>query len=83
MVMARKQVLVQLDDDLVVRLDELAARLAMSRSQLLRRAARDMLDRAWELEAERITIAAYLKQPEDPAWVATATRLAAETAPEW
>ena len=42
-----------------------------------------MLDRAWELEAERITIAAYLKQPEDPAWVATVTRLAAETAPEW
>lgn len=83
MVMARKQVLVQLDDDLVARLDELGARLAVSRSQLLRRAALDMLDRAWELEAEQLTIAAYLKQPEDPAWVATATRLAAETAPEW
>jgi len=83
MVMARKQVLVQLDDDLVARLDELAERLAVSRSALMRRAALDLLDRAWELEAEQITIAAYQRQPQDPAWVATATRLAAETAPEW
>jgi metal-responsive CopG/Arc/MetJ family transcriptional regulator len=83
MVMARRQVLVQLDDDLVARLDELAARLAMSRSELIRTAALAALDRAWELEAEQATIAAYLKHPQDPAWVATATRLAAETAPEW
>ena len=83
MVMARKQVLVQLDDDLVARLDELAERLALSRSALMRRAAHDLLDRAWEHEAERVTIAAYRRQPEDSDWVATATRLAAETAPEW
>lgn len=83
MVMARKQVLVQLDDDLVARLDELASHLAVSRSEVLRRAALDMLDRARELEAEQITIAAYQRQPQDPAWVATATRSAAETASEW
>ena len=83
MVMARKQVLVQLDDDLVARLDELGSRLKMSRSELIRRAALGLLDQAWELEAEQITIAAYLRQPEDPAWVATMSRLAAETAPEW
>ncbi len=83
MVMPRKQVLVQLDDDLVARLDELASHLAMSRSELIRTAALALLERAWELEAEQVTIAAYLKQPQDPAWVATATRLAAETAPEW
>jgi predicted transcriptional regulator len=83
MVVARKQVLVQLDDDLVARLDELASHLAVSRSQLLREAALAMLDRVWQEEAERATIAAYLKQPEDPGWVATTTRLAAETAPEW
>ena len=83
MVMARKQVLVQLDDDLVARLDALAEREAVSRSELIRRASLGLLERAWELEAEQVTIAAYLKQPQDPAWVATATRLAAETAPEW
>ena len=83
MVMARKQVLVQLDDALVTRLDELAERLALSRSALMRRAAQELLDRAWELEAERVTIEAYRRQPEDSHWVATATRLAAETAPEW
>jgi predicted transcriptional regulator len=83
MTMARKQVLVQLDDDLVARLDELAERLAMSRSALLRRAALLVLEQAWEVEAEHLTIEAYRRQPEDPAWVATMSRLAAGTAPEW
>jgi len=36
MVMARKEVLVQLDDELVRRLDALAARLGTSRSELVR-----------------------------------------------
>jgi metal-responsive CopG/Arc/MetJ family transcriptional regulator len=83
MVVARKQVLVQLDDELVARLDELAAHLAVSRSELLRRAATALLEADRIAEAELATIAAYLKQPEDPDWVATATRLAAETAPVW
>jgi metal-responsive CopG/Arc/MetJ family transcriptional regulator len=39
MVMARRQVLVQLDDDLVRRLDAAAQRLEVSRSELLRRGA--------------------------------------------
>jgi metal-responsive CopG/Arc/MetJ family transcriptional regulator len=39
MVMARKQVLVQLDDELVARLDEVAARRGVSRSELVRRGA--------------------------------------------
>ena len=83
MLMPRRQVLVQLDDDLVARLDELASRLAVSRSELLRRAALALLEADRIAEAEQATIAAYLRQPEDPDWVATATRLAAETAPEW
>jgi predicted transcriptional regulator len=39
MSMARREVLVQLDDDLVARLDELAAQLGTNRSELLRRGA--------------------------------------------
>ncbi len=35
MMMARRQVLVQLDDDTVEQLDELAERLSVSRSELL------------------------------------------------
>ena len=83
MLMPRKQVLVQLDDALVMRLDELAGRLAVSRSELLRRGALAVLEAARTEEAERAAVEAYRRQPEDPVWVATVTRLAAETAPEW
>lgn len=83
MVMARKQVLVQLDDDLVRRLDELAAQLEVSRSELLRRGALALLQAADLHEADREVVAAYQRQPQEPALVAAARRLAAETVPEW
>ena len=83
MLVPRKQVLVQLDDDLVARLDGLAHRLQVSRSELLRRGASAILEAARLEEAERAMVAAYQRLPEDPLLVATALRLAAETAPEW
>lgn len=81
--MARKQVLVQLEDELVARLDELSLRLAVSRSELIRRGA------AAVLEADRIAVAdqrlrdSYRRQPQDPWLVEAAARLASVTAPEW
>lgn len=81
--MARREVLVQLDDDLVGRLDELAARLEISRSELLRRAAVAVLDAFEVAEADRRLVAAYQRHPQDPAIVEAAQRLAAETAPGW
>ena len=83
MFMPRRQVLVQLDDDLVGRLDRLADRLAVSRSELLRRGALAVLEAARLDEEERALVAAYRRQPPDPVLVATARRLAAETVPEW
>jgi len=83
MVMARREVLVQLDDDLVGQLDELARRRGVSRSELLRRGALAVI------EAEEVTAAdtqlqeAYRRQPQDPLLVEAARRLAAETAPTW
>ena len=83
MVMARREVLVQLDDDLVGQLDELGRRRGVSRSELLRRGALAVI------EAEEITAAdtqlqeAYRRQPQDPLLVEAARRLAAETAPGW
>ncbi len=56
--MARREVLVQLDDNLVRRLDELAV-------------------------ADLELVAAYQRQPADPALVQSARRLAAKTAPAW
>ena len=83
MVMARKEVLVQLDDELVRRLDGLAAQQGTNRSELLRRGAVAVLEAA-ELEAaDRHLQESYRRMPQDPAVVAAAARLAAETAPGW
>jgi metal-responsive CopG/Arc/MetJ family transcriptional regulator len=83
MVMSRKQVLVQLDDELVERLDELAGRLDVSRSELIRRGALAVLDADRLAEADRALVAAYRRVPQDPLLVESARRLAAETTPEW
>ena len=82
-VMARREVLVQLDDELVSRLDLLAAKVGCSRSELLRRGAVAVLEAAALAEADQQLVDAYRRQPQDPAIVAAAARLAAQTAPEW
>jgi metal-responsive CopG/Arc/MetJ family transcriptional regulator len=83
MVMARREVLVQLDDELVDRLDSLAQRLATSRSDLLRRGAQAVIEAEHMAAADRELQAAYRQQPADPALVESARRLAADTAPAW
>ena len=83
MVMGRREVLVQLDDELVGRLDRLAAAAGLSRSELLRRGALAVLEAAETAEADRQLVDAYRRQPQDPTIVQAAARLAAQTAPEW
>lgn len=83
MVMARREVLVQLDDDLVEQLDALAADLGTNRSELMRRGAQAVLDAERLAAADRELRAAYRRQPADPTLVQSARRLAAETAPAW
>ena len=80
---SRKEVLVQLDDDLVDRLDRLAEKLGTSRSELLRRGAAAVLAADELAEADRALQDAYRRVPQDPSIVAAASRLAALTAPEW
>jgi metal-responsive CopG/Arc/MetJ family transcriptional regulator len=81
--MARKEVLVQLDDELVARLDDLAAVEGTSRSDLLRRGAMAVLEAAELADADRALQQAYRRTPQDPALVKAARRLAARTAGEW
>lgn len=81
--MARKQVLVQLDDDLVEALDRAAEEAGLSRSELLRTAARALLESRVIARDEAALVAAYRRRPQDPLLVETARRLAAENAPEW
>jgi metal-responsive CopG/Arc/MetJ family transcriptional regulator len=83
MPMARKEVLVQLDDELVGRLDALAAKAGTSRSELLRRGALAVIEAADIAEADQRLVEAYRRQPQDPSIVAAAGRLAAQTTPEW
>jgi predicted transcriptional regulator len=83
MVMARKEVLVQLDGDLVKRLDHLAKAEGTSRSELLRRGAWAVLEAADFAAADRRLQDAYRREPQDPAIVEAAGRLASQAAPEW
>ena len=81
--MARREVLVQLDDELVERLDRLARKQHTNRSELLRRGALAVLQADEIEEADRELRAAYRRLPQDPVVVEAAGRLAARTAPEW
>jgi metal-responsive CopG/Arc/MetJ family transcriptional regulator len=80
---ARREVLVQLDDELVERLDRLADQQGTSRSDLLRRGAAAVLEASELAAADRELQESYRRIPQDPAVVAAATRLAAHSAPEW
>lgn len=81
--MARKQVIVQLDDRLVAELDKAAKQEGVSRSELLRTAASALLEARKVRKLERRLVEAYAQLPQDPVLVETARRLAAETAPDW
>lgn len=74
--MGRKQVLVQLDDDLISALDEVAKTQGVSRSELLRRGAAALLSAAKELDDERRHAEGYRKFPQesdlDEVWEALA-----------
>lgn len=83
MPMARREVLVQLDDQLVEQLDALASKAGTSRSELLRRGAVAVLEAAALSEADQQLVDAYRRQPQDPAIVEAAARLAARNVPEW
>ena len=83
MVMTRREVLVQLEDDLVEQLDQIAEDHGTNRSELLRRGARAVIEAEDLAAADRRLVAAYRRQPPDPALVQSAARLAALTVPEW
>ncbi|WP_420613517.1 ribbon-helix-helix protein, CopG family [Candidatus Spongiisocius sp.] len=81
--MARREVLVQLDDDLVGQLDQIADAIGTSRSDLLRRGARAVIEADSLRSADEELVAAYRRYPLDPDLVRSAERLAAHTLPEW
>jgi metal-responsive CopG/Arc/MetJ family transcriptional regulator len=83
MVMPRREVLVQLDDELVTKLDQVAKRAQVSRSELIRRAAQAVIDADEWAQADLRLVEGYTKYPPDPLLLQASERLASETAPEW
>ena len=82
--MVRKQVLVQLDDELLRELDTAADAQGVSRSELLRRGARAVLDALAAVEDDRRLQAAYRRRPErKDSFVEAAARIALRDADEW
>jgi Arc/MetJ-type ribon-helix-helix transcriptional regulator len=79
----RKQVLVQLDDRIVDRLDRLTGPLDASRSDLIRRAVNLWLDALDEAEADVRYAEAYRRIPDDLAEQEAWLPLQLETWPEW
>jgi predicted transcriptional regulator len=74
---------VDLDDDVLRRLDAVARRLDVTRSELLRRGVLAVLAADDAATADAALVAGYERAPQDPLLVEAAARLAAETAPEW
>ena len=81
--MARKQVLVQLDDRMLEALDRQARRLGVSRSELVRRGVGALLEAGSEAEAVRVLIAAYMRAPQDSTWAESSERAASESWESW
>jgi metal-responsive CopG/Arc/MetJ family transcriptional regulator len=81
--MARREVLVQLDDDLVEQLDRIAKSLATNRSELLRRGAQAVIDIESERSFDAELVAAYKRKPPEVALVQAASKLAAKSVPPW
>jgi metal-responsive CopG/Arc/MetJ family transcriptional regulator len=76
MVIARKQTLVQLSDELVELLDREALRRGISRSALIREAVEEHLQYAREAEIDRQIVEAYTRMPqteEELAWADATT----------
>jgi Arc/MetJ-type ribon-helix-helix transcriptional regulator len=82
-IVARKQVLVQLDDRLVERLDRLIGPLDASRSDLIRRAVNLWLDALDEAQADVRYADAYRRIPDDLEDHAAWEALQLESWPEW
>jgi metal-responsive CopG/Arc/MetJ family transcriptional regulator len=74
MVVTRKQTLVQLSDELLATLDEIAARRKISRSQLIRDAIEQYLHDEREAEIDREIVEAYTRipPPEHDPWAEAA-----------
>jgi metal-responsive CopG/Arc/MetJ family transcriptional regulator len=81
--MPRRQVLVQLDDDLVTELDRIALKSGLNRSELIRRGAIAVISAEQSRVDDELLQLSYRAIPQDPAIVEAAMKLAGENLPPW
>lgn len=81
--MALQDVVFQFDDGLVERLDKLAAEQGMSRSALVYRIVSTAIAATDSEASDRELQEAYRRIPQAPDLVASASRVAAVSTPEW
>lgn len=80
--MNKRRVLLQLNDDLVNRLDELASKWGTTRSELLSVGAISVLDAADQIRSDDELRVAYRRIPQDSDVIQLAARLAGATLPQ-
>jgi metal-responsive CopG/Arc/MetJ family transcriptional regulator len=74
MIMARRQTLVQLSDELLDRLDRYRERDGRSRSEVVREAIERHLAADREAEIDRLIVEAYTRVPPQGLWAEAAAR---------
>jgi metal-responsive CopG/Arc/MetJ family transcriptional regulator len=74
MVVARKQTLVQLSEELLARLDSYRAPRGRSRSEVVREAIERYLEADREAEIDRLIVDAYRRRPPEELWAEQAAR---------
>lgn len=73
--MARRQTLVQLNDELLAALDQHAARTGRSRSEIIRNAVERYIGKSLQAEVDRSIVEGYTRVPqEDDPWAEAAGR---------
>jgi predicted DNA-binding protein len=84
MLMARKQTLVQLNDDLIAVLDEQAARRGVTRSHLIREAIEAHLKTSRDAEIDAAIVDGYTRIPPEPdPWLDALARESTRGLPPW
>ena len=84
MLVARRQTLVQLSDELLAALDERAVRAGASRSQLIREAIEAYLETGRDAEIDAAIIEGYTRiPPDDDPWLGALARESARNLPPW
>ena len=83
MTVGLQDVVFQFDDDLVELLDKLAAEQGVSRTALVRRIVATAVAATESEASDRELQEAYRRIPQDLDLVASSSRIAAATTPEW